>query len=210
MTLSRYAHISTTLEGLPLLRAFPGAIERNLAQFQDYQDAHTRAWLTFILTSRWLGARLDLIVFLLVVVTAFSAVAQLDKLDAGSTGLSLSYIMQLTGVFQWAVRQSAEMQNQLTSVERLEEYACLEAEETVVNHKSQTTSVDGSSSSNSGSAAEDDAGGEDWQATDGAIDFINRGADTMVAPAFCKSLADVECINCGQCVSVCPVQVSMA
>jgi len=98
----------------------------------------------------------------------------------------LSYIMQLTGVFQWAVRQSAEMQNQLTSVERLEEYACLEAEETVVNHKSQTTStstssgssridgsVDGSSSSNSGSAAEDDAGGEDWQATDGAIDFIN-------------------------------------
>lgn len=56
--------------------------------------------------------------FLLVVVTAFSAVAQLDKLDAGSTGLSLSYIMQLTGVFQWAVRQSAEMQNQLTSVER--------------------------------------------------------------------------------------------
>ncbi len=39
----------------------------------------------------------------------------------------------------------------------------------------------------------------------GAIDFVNRGADTIVAPAFCKSLADVECINCGQCVSVCPV-----
>ena len=88
------------------------------AHLPHTQDNHTRAWLTFILTSRWLGARLDLIVFLLVVVTAFSAVAQLDKLDAGSTGLSLSYIMQLTGVFQWAVRQSAEMQNQLTSVER--------------------------------------------------------------------------------------------
>lgn len=39
----------------------------------------------------------------------------------------------------------------------------------------------------------------------GAIDFINRGADTIVSPAFKKSLADVECVYCGQCVSACPV-----
>ena len=38
------------------------------AHLPHTQDNHTRAWLTFILTSRWLGARLDLIVFLLVVV----------------------------------------------------------------------------------------------------------------------------------------------
>lgn len=41
--------------------------------------------------------------------------------------------------------------------------------------------------------------------TVGAIDFINRGAQTRVAPAFGMSLADVECVNCGQCVTVCPV-----
>jgi NADH-quinone oxidoreductase subunit G len=39
----------------------------------------------------------------------------------------------------------------------------------------------------------------------GAIDFINRGAKTIVGAAFNKSLKDVECIYCGQCVSVCPV-----
>lgn len=39
----------------------------------------------------------------------------------------------------------------------------------------------------------------------GAIDFVNRGASTTVGPAFGKSLRDVECIYCGQCVSVCPV-----
>ncbi len=39
----------------------------------------------------------------------------------------------------------------------------------------------------------------------GAIDFVNRGARTTVGPAFGKSLRDVECIYCGQCVSVCPV-----
>jgi len=178
-----YAHVSTTLEGLPLLRAFPGAVERNLDQFQDYQDAHTRAWLTFILTSRWLGARLDLIVFLLVLVTAFSAVAQLDKLDPGSTGLSLSYIMQLTGVFQWAVRQSAEMQNQLTSVERLEEYARLEAEETVVNSNEKGAAAGAGAGKGEAkgegkaSVEEEEGKGEDedaeWKATEGAIEFCN-------------------------------------
>ena len=38
----------------------------------------------------------------------------------------------------------------------------------------------------------------------GAIDFIHRGANVQVAPAFDKSLAQVECVNCGQCASVCP------
>jgi len=39
----------------------------------------------------------------------------------------------------------------------------------------------------------------------GAIDFTYRGASTKVAPAFGKSLAEVECVYCGRCVSVCPV-----
>ncbi|MEN6301498.1 MAG: NADH-dependent [FeFe] hydrogenase, group A6 [Armatimonadia bacterium] len=38
----------------------------------------------------------------------------------------------------------------------------------------------------------------------GAIDFTHRGADVQVAPAFDKDLAQVECVNCGQCASVCP------
>ncbi len=38
-----------------------------------------------------------------------------------------------------------------------------------------------------------------------AIDFTNRGEDVVVSPAFNKSLADVGCVNCGQCAAVCPV-----
>ena len=38
----------------------------------------------------------------------------------------------------------------------------------------------------------------------GAIDFAHRGHDVCVTPAFGKQLGDVECVNCGQCASVCP------
>ena len=38
----------------------------------------------------------------------------------------------------------------------------------------------------------------------GAIDFTHRGHEAAVQPAFGKQLGEVECVNCGQCVSVCP------
>ena len=38
----------------------------------------------------------------------------------------------------------------------------------------------------------------------GAIDFAYRGHDVSVKPAFGKQLGEVECVNCGQCASVCP------
>ncbi len=38
----------------------------------------------------------------------------------------------------------------------------------------------------------------------GAIGFANRGAAVSVQPAFGKDLAEVACVGCGQCASVCP------
>lgn len=38
----------------------------------------------------------------------------------------------------------------------------------------------------------------------GSIDFANRGQNVIVAAAYGKSLAQVDCINCGQCAAVCP------
>ncbi|HVP64056.1 MAG TPA: NADH-dependent [FeFe] hydrogenase, group A6 [candidate division Zixibacteria bacterium] len=38
----------------------------------------------------------------------------------------------------------------------------------------------------------------------GAIDFAFRGHDVAVLPAMGKDLAEVACVNCGQCATVCP------
>ncbi len=39
----------------------------------------------------------------------------------------------------------------------------------------------------------------------GVISPNHRGFNTVVAPAFDKSLAEVACVNCGQCIMACPV-----
>lgn len=55
-----FGHFSTTLLGLDTIRAF-GVEEVFTDQLNDYQDAHTRAWFTFISTSAWLSYRLDIL-----------------------------------------------------------------------------------------------------------------------------------------------------
>lgn len=38
----------------------------------------------------------------------------------------------------------------------------------------------------------------------GAIDFAYRGSRMIVSPAFGKKLGETNCVNCGQCATVCP------
>ncbi|KAJ7421391.1 hypothetical protein WISP_43009 [Willisornis vidua] len=51
-----------------------------------------------------------------------------SALNAGQVGLALSYAITLMGTFQWGVRQSAEVENLMISVERVMEYTELEKE----------------------------------------------------------------------------------
>ena len=39
----------------------------------------------------------------------------------------------------------------------------------------------------------------------GALFAQNRGFETLIGPAFAMDLADVTCVQCGQCAAVCPV-----
>ena len=42
--------------------------------------------------------------------------------------MAITQAIVITGLFQWGIRQSAEMENQMTSVERILEYSAIEKE----------------------------------------------------------------------------------
>lgn len=43
-------------------------------------------------------------------------------------GLAITQLIGLTGIFQWGMKQSAELENQMTSVERVLEFMQVEHE----------------------------------------------------------------------------------
>ncbi|XP_039870832.1 multidrug resistance-associated protein 4 isoform X1 [Simochromis diagramma] len=122
-----FSHLSSSLQGLWTIRAF-GEEERFQKVFDAHQDLHSEAWFLFLTTSRWFAVRLDGICSIFVTITTFACLLLRDKLDAGAVGLALSYSVTLMGMFQWGVRQSAEVENMMTSVERVVEYTKLESE----------------------------------------------------------------------------------
>ncbi|XP_027391365.1 multidrug resistance-associated protein 4-like [Bos indicus x Bos taurus] len=85
-------------------------------------------WFLLLTTSRWLAVYLDVICAIFVTVVAFGALILVETLDLGQVGLVLSLMLTLSGMFQWCVRQSAEVENMMISVERGIEYTDLEKE----------------------------------------------------------------------------------
>ena len=123
-----YALYSSTLSGLMTIRAFRMENEL-LKSLLEKIDTNTRASFIFACTSRWFGLRLDLMTCSLTFLTAILSVALRQTIDPASVALGLSYCLTLTAVFQWAVRQSAEVENYMTSAERIDQYSHIPPEQ---------------------------------------------------------------------------------
>lgn len=53
-------------------------------------------------------------------------------MESGTVGMSLSLIMKLVLAIQWGMRQTAELENNMTSMERIIEYIDLEPEDDII------------------------------------------------------------------------------
>merc|ERR1719210_2974790 len=126
-----YSHLSATLLGLPVVRAY-NMEESFTKTFYGHQDKHNSSWFLFLSTSRWFGLRLDWLIatyFIGCIIAAFVLTElEIEALDGGQIGLSLSYISALLGIFQFIMRQTAEVESYMTSVERIQQYTKLEPE----------------------------------------------------------------------------------
>ncbi|TNM94227.1 hypothetical protein fugu_002403 [Takifugu bimaculatus] len=122
-----FSHLSSSLQGLWTIRAF-GAQERQKHAFDAHQDLHSEAWFLFLMTSRWFAFRLDSICSVFITLASFGCILFRNGLEAGEVGLVLTYAVTLVGNLQWTMRQSAEVENMMTSVERVVEYTEVKSE----------------------------------------------------------------------------------
>ncbi|KAF5307736.1 hypothetical protein FQR65_LT06607 [Abscondita terminalis] len=138
-----FTHLNASLQGLTTIRAY-GAQDILTMEFDKHQDLHTSAWYMYIAASSAFGFALDILCFIYTGLVTFSflmigeSMVFLCKVfcvlhsfletAGGDVGLAISQATALTGLVQWGMRQSAEVSNQLMSVERVLEYASIPSE----------------------------------------------------------------------------------
>jgi len=124
-----FAHFGETLGGLSTIRAF-GHQRRFITENEQRIGANQIADYTQkCCCERWLPVRLETIGNSLTLVVACVAVYSRDSLDAALIGLAVTYAIDITGVLSWVIRIVSELESQMVSVERIDEYTRLPSEE---------------------------------------------------------------------------------
>ncbi|XP_075236316.1 ATP-binding cassette sub-family C member 4-like isoform X2 [Lycorma delicatula] len=138
-----FSHLNSTLQGLPTIRAL-GAQSILQKEFDNHQDLHTSVMFLFIYTSAGFTSFLDLSCAIFVSCVTFSVLAIRHTGIAGegaNAGLAITQAMSVAALLQWCMRSSSEIANQMTSTERVLEYASLPSEEPDPNSKKRKEDV---------------------------------------------------------------------
>ncbi|XP_044266441.1 ATP-binding cassette subfamily C member 4-like [Tribolium madens] len=120
-------HLNASLEGLTIIRAYRTE-EILREEFDKHQDLYTSTFYMMQCASRAFAYFADLVcsLFMAIIIT-WLLITRSDSLP-GNVTLAITQALGLTGLLQWAIRQWAELENYMTSVERVLEYAYVETE----------------------------------------------------------------------------------
>eukprot|EP00043_Microstomoeca_roanoka_P013524 m.132473 g.132473 ORF g.132473 m.132473 type:complete len:1343 (+) comp15778_c0_seq5:123-4151(+) len=176
--------------GMATIRAFQGQ-QRLLDIFSDFQNQHSAAVYAFLGMSRWLAFRLDMLGVVFLASITFLAAALRHNVEAGFAALAITYALRLTGVLQWATLQSANVETQMTSVERIIEYTKMQPEEPVADGQSEHSTHGSRHSTASTTSSTPLHLPEDWPNA-GCIIFQN--VSMRYAPELPPALKDLSCV----------------
>lgn len=122
-----FSYLSASLNGLTTIRS-SGAQTMVTREFDNFQDSHTSAWYLTIATNGAFGFWLDVVSVTFVSAVILSFFFLDSSIEGGNVGLAISQALILTGMLQYGIRQTAEVVNQMTSVERVLQYNDIEKE----------------------------------------------------------------------------------
>ncbi|XP_068754000.1 ATP-binding cassette sub-family C member 4-like [Montipora capricornis] len=120
-----YSHITETINGLEIVHA-SNMSKTFVDRLKRCQDENTQAFFMVVSSNRWLSVRLDLLASVFVTIVAVAAILVSD--NPALAGLSLTYALQTLDVTQYGVRSASEVENLMTSVERVISYTKINSE----------------------------------------------------------------------------------
>ncbi|XP_072393715.1 ATP-binding cassette sub-family C member 4-like isoform X6 [Diabrotica undecimpunctata] len=124
-----FSHVNSSLNGMSTIRASKTE-DILIKEFDEHQNVHTSAWYLTLVCISAFGLWMDIIciVFLTCVILSFIFLQGFFEVNGSLVGLAISQSMTLTGMLQYGMKQTAEVINQLTAVERVLQYTHINTE----------------------------------------------------------------------------------
>lgn len=122
-----HQHFSESLTGVATIRAY-GVESRFMRQNLAAIDENNRPFFYMWVANRWLALRVDAIGSLVMLFAGIFVILSIGRIDAGLAGLSLSYAISFSENALWIVRLYANVEMNMNSVERLQEFMKVDQE----------------------------------------------------------------------------------
>ncbi|XP_009676710.2 ATP-binding cassette sub-family C member 12 [Struthio camelus] len=115
------SHITSSVQGLSVIHAYDKK-DNYINQFKKLNNENAEHFLLFNCALRWFAVRTDILMSFVTLIVALFVVLSPPSISAASKGLTLSYIIQLSGLLQVCVRTGTETDAKFTSVEQIMQY----------------------------------------------------------------------------------------
>ncbi|KAG0363538.1 hypothetical protein BGZ54_008118 [Gamsiella multidivaricata] len=116
-----YQHFTESLVGVSTIRAM-GVSNTFILQNEKKATVSANAFFTYQMVARWLQIRLESLGATIILGAALFSVLNRGSLNPSMVGLALSYALTVTQDITLLVRSYCDLQNQLVSIERVDEY----------------------------------------------------------------------------------------
>lgn len=122
-----HQHFAESLSGVATIRAY-GVEARFMKHNLNAIDTNNKPFFYLWVANRWLAFRIDAVGSLVMFFSGVFVLFSSGKIDAGMAGLSLSYAIAFSECALWIVRLYSNVEMNMNSVERLQEYLKIEQE----------------------------------------------------------------------------------
>lgn len=122
-----FDHLTATFHGIPTIRAFK-AEEKVTKEFQNHLDLRTTSYYISVGSSLAFGMYVNILAAGLMATIIFIFIFAVHDTLPGDVGLILTQILSMIDYLQWGIRITAELENQMISVERVLEYTKVDEE----------------------------------------------------------------------------------